>query len=127
VCPRLFYLETVDVEEGDPMTGTVATTSEPAKPTDAAATAFIVSLHALAGIRHERTMLLPVTIHGETLVALLDTGSTHNFLPPATTRRLALQPTGGNHLRVTVANGDRLHCHGVVHHVPLTIGDEHDF
>jgi hypothetical protein len=95
-----------------------------AEPT---AAAFVVSLHALAGIRHERTMLLPVTIHGETLVALLDTGSTHNFLPPATTRRLALQPTGGNHLRVTVANGDRLHCHGVVHHVPLTIGDEHDF
>ncbi|XP_071683379.1 uncharacterized protein [Lolium perenne] len=125
VCPRLFYLETVDVEEGDPMAGPVAAASEMAGPTDAAATAFVVSLHALAGIRHERTMLLPVTIQGEPLVALLDTGSTHNFLPAATMRRLALQPTGGDTLRVTVANGDRLHCHGVVQHVPLTIGDEH--
>ncbi|KAK1696233.1 hypothetical protein QYE76_012930 [Lolium multiflorum] len=125
VCPRLFYLETVDVEEGDPTTGPVAAASEMARPTDAAATAFVVSLHALAGIRHERTMLLPVTIQGEPLVALLDTGSTHNFLPAATMRRLALQPTGGDTLHVTVANGDRLHCHGVVQHVPLTIGDEH--
>ncbi|KAK1619985.1 hypothetical protein QYE76_025502 [Lolium multiflorum] len=125
VCPRLFYLETVDVEEGDPMAGPVAAASEMAGPTDAAATAFVVSLHALAGIRHERTMLLPVTIQGEPLVALLDMGSTHNFLPAATMRRLALQPTGGDTLRVTVANGDRLHCHGVVQHVPLTIGDEH--
>jgi hypothetical protein len=39
----------------------------PAEPTPATAptTAFVVSLHALAGIRHERTMLLPVMIHGE--------------------------------------------------------------
>ncbi|KAK1626625.1 hypothetical protein QYE76_000940 [Lolium multiflorum] len=103
VCPRLFYLETVDVEEGDPTTGPVAAAPETAGPTDAAATAFVVSLHALAGIRHERTMLLPVTIQGEPLVALLDTRSTHNFLPAATMRRLALQPTAR----------------------PLTIGDEH--
>ncbi|KAK1643495.1 hypothetical protein QYE76_061300 [Lolium multiflorum] len=82
-------------------------------------------LYTRAGIRHERTMLLPVTIQGTPLVALLDTGSTHNFLPAATMRRLALQPTGGDSLRVTVANGDRLHCHGVAQHVPLTIGDEH--
>ncbi|KAK1612839.1 hypothetical protein QYE76_036512 [Lolium multiflorum] len=70
-------------------------------------------------------MPLPVTIQGEPLVALLDTGSTHNFLPAATMRRLALHPMGGDNLRVTVANGDRLHCHGVAQHVPLTIGDEH--
>ncbi|XP_071678240.1 uncharacterized protein [Lolium perenne] len=125
VCPRLFYLETIDVEEGDPMTGPVAAASEMAGPTDAAAMAFVVSLHALAGIRHERTMLLPFTIQDEPLVALLDTGSTHNFLPAATMRRLALQPTCWDTLRVTVANGDRLHCHGVVQHVPLTISDEH--
>jgi hypothetical protein len=64
-------------------------------------------------------------IHGECLGALLDTGSTHNFLPAATMHRLALQPTGGDNLRVTVANGDRLRCHGLAQHVRLTIGDEH--
>ncbi|XP_047058135.1 uncharacterized protein LOC124664731 [Lolium rigidum] len=88
--PDHIRVDTVDVGEGDPTTGTVAAASETADPTDAAATAFVVSLHALAGIRHERTMLLPVTIQGEPLVALLDTGSTHNFLPAATMRRLTL-------------------------------------
>ncbi|XP_071678058.1 uncharacterized protein [Lolium perenne] len=121
VCPRFFYLETVN--DGDVDTG-VDTTPETAL--DAAlATACMVSLHALAGIRNEQTMLLSVTIHGEQLVALLDTGSTHNFLPEATMRRLGLQPKGGDHLRVTVANGDRLRCHGVAQHVPLSIGEEH--
>ena len=70
-------------------------------------------------------MLLPVMIHDERLVALVDTCSTHNFLPEATMRRLALQPTGGEQLRVTVANGDRLRCHGLAQDVPITIGDEH--
>jgi hypothetical protein len=99
----------------------------PPEPTSATAPAkaFVVSLHALAGRRHERMMLLPVMIHGERVVALLDTGSMHNFLPAATMRHLALQPTGGDNLRVTMANGDRLHCHGLAQHVPLTIGDEH--
>lgn len=40
-------------------------------------------------------------------------------------RRLVLQPTGGEHLQITVANGDRLHYEGVVRDVPLAIGDEH--
>jgi hypothetical protein len=40
-------------------------------------------------------------------------------------RRLLLEPTGGDHLRVMVANGDRLRCHGLAQHVPITIGDEH--
>ena len=104
-CPRLFYLETVlDGETTDP----AAEFGDPPPPAPSAhdappapATAFVVSLHALADIRHERTMLLPVTIRGEQLVALLDSGSTHNFLPASTMRRLALQPSGGDNLRVT--------------------------
>jgi hypothetical protein len=122
-------LETVDYVEADTPAEELGELPPPATvetaPAATTATAFVMSLHALAGIRHERTMLLPVTIHDERLVALLDTGSTHNFLPVATMRRLALQPTGGDHLRVTVANGDRLRCHGLVQQVPITIGDEH--
>jgi hypothetical protein len=117
ICPRLFYLETVDYIEADTPADELGelpppTTVETA-PATTTAIAFVVPIHAFAGIRRERTMLLPVTIHGERLVALLDTGSTHNFLPAATMRRLALQPTGGDHLRVTVANRDRLQCHGL--------------
>jgi hypothetical protein len=128
VYPRLFYLETVDDTEADtpPEVSDTLPPPAPAEPTPATAPAkaFVFSLHALAGICHERMMLLPVMIHGECLVALLDMGSTHNFLPAATMRRLALQPMGGDNLRVTVANGDRLRCHGLAQHVPLTIADE---
>ncbi|KAE8774981.1 RNA-directed DNA polymerase [Hordeum vulgare] len=70
-------------------------------------------------------MLLPVTVNRERLLALLDMGSTHNFLPESTMCRLALHPTGGEQLWVTVANGDRLHCQGIARHVPIVISDEH--
>ena len=69
-------------------------------------------------------MLLPVTINGERLTALVDTGSTHNFLSRDSMRRLALQPAGAEKFSVTVANGDRLTCHGVARQVPVLIGDE---
>jgi hypothetical protein len=122
-------LETVDDTEADMPPEEPGALPPPAstEPTfaTAPAKAFVVSLHALAGIRHERTMLLPVMIHGERPMALLDMGSTHNFLPAATMRRLALQPTGGDNLRVTMANGNRLRCHGLAQHMPLTIGDKH--
>jgi hypothetical protein len=88
------------------------------------ATAFVVSLHALVGIKTAKTMLLPVTIHGERLTALVDTGSTHNFLSRDAMRCLALQPAGAKKFSVTVANGDRLTCQGVARQVPIVIGDE---
>jgi hypothetical protein len=89
------------------------------------AKAFVVSLHALAGIRREETMLLSVTINGVRLIALLDSGSTHNFLSLATMRRLGLQPSGAEQLSVTVANGDRLACQGIARQVPILNGDKH--
>jgi hypothetical protein len=84
----------------------------------------VVSLHALAGIRTDKTLLLPVTINGERLLALMDTGSTHNFLNGDTMSRLGLAMAGGEHLRVTVANGDRLPCAGIARDVPVIINDE---
>ncbi|KAK1683724.1 hypothetical protein QYE76_044572 [Lolium multiflorum] len=108
-----------------------AAATTPAAPTRATtygpvdAKAFVVSLHALAGIKTAKTMLLPVTISGERLTALVDTGSTHNFLAGDAMRRLALEPSGDEHFSVTVANGDRLACQGVARQVPITIGDEH--
>jgi hypothetical protein len=69
-------------------------------------------------------MLLPVTINGVRLIALLDSGSTHNFLSVATMRCLGLQLSGAEQLSVTVANGDRLACQGA-RQVPILIGDEH--
>jgi hypothetical protein len=117
VCARLFYLETVNNKDVEALTTelTATTLSEAGVTTNGPvdATVFIVSLHAMAGIRTAKTMLLPVMIHGERLTALVDTGSTHNFLSGDAMRRLALQPVGAEKFSVTVANGDRLTCQGV--------------
>ncbi|KAK1602738.1 hypothetical protein QYE76_026970 [Lolium multiflorum] len=88
------------------------------------ASTFVVSLHAMAGIKTAKTMLLPVMINGERLTALVDTGSTHNFLSNTAMRRHALQPAGSEKYSVTVANGDRLACQGVARQVPVLVGDE---
>jgi hypothetical protein len=61
VCPRLFYLEMVDDTEADTPPEASDVLPPPAEPTPATAPtkAFVVSLHVLAGICHERMMLLP--------------------------------------------------------------------
>jgi hypothetical protein len=130
VCQRLFYLEGADNVDDNAApdagaAGAPAVVEEvPAAP-DADANAFAISLHDLAGIRTENSMLLPVMVKGERLLALLDTGSTHSFMQGATMRRLGLVPSGGDQLRITVANGDRLRCQGVARNVPISIEGEH--
>uniref|UniRef100_A0A8I6WK04 Uncharacterized protein n=1 Tax=Hordeum vulgare subsp. vulgare TaxID=112509 RepID=A0A8I6WK04_HORVV len=115
-CARQFYLETVDDAEVEALTAELdaITLSEAGVTTygPVDATAVAVSLHAMAGIKTAKTMLLPVTINGERLTALVNTGSTHNFLSGDAMRRLALQPAGSEKFSVTVANGDRLACQG---------------
>jgi hypothetical protein len=122
-------LETVDDADVDAVAAELAAATLSEDDTTAQgpvqAKAFVVSLHALAGIRREETMLLPVMINGVRLIALLDSGSMHNFLSVATMRRLGLQPSGAEQLSVTVANSDRLASQGIARQVPILIGDEH--
>jgi hypothetical protein len=47
---------------------------------EATANALVVPLHAVACLQTENNMVIYVTIKGERLLALLDTGSTHNFI-----------------------------------------------
>jgi len=129
VCPRVFYLESSDYIDDDVFTaaedaGDAAAEDPTAPPEGATANALVVSVYALAGIRTYHTMLLPVTINGEHLLALLDTGSTHTFLQITVMRRLGIVPHGGNNLRVTVANGERLPCEGIARDLPILIGGE---
>jgi len=129
---RLFFLETtdyIDDESADTAAADGPTAAHPEElaadhDTSGTANALVVSLHAVAGIQPPNAMLLPVAVKGAHFLALLDTGSTHNFIQGAAMRRLGLSPTGGEHLRVTVANGDRLACEGIARDVPIRIGDE---
>ena len=83
----------------------------------------MVSLHAIAGIRTEDTMLVPVYIHGHRLTALLNSGSTHNFVHVDLMRRMGLA-TSTTNTHVTVANGDRVPCGLVARNVAMHIGKE---
>jgi hypothetical protein len=69
-------------------------------------------------------MLLPVTVHGHRLVALLDSGSTTNFINADLFSRLWLATAPHPTLRVLMANGDRVLCQGVARNVALAIGTE---
>ena len=128
MCKRLFYLESVDYI--DDLVFTVVDDAGAAQPEDATTTAeeptadaLIVSMHALAGIRTENMMLLHMTLKGEHLLALLDTGSTHTFLQCAVMHRFELTPIGVESLRVTVASGERLQCKGIAHDIPISFGE----
>jgi hypothetical protein len=84
----------------------------------------MVSLYAIAGIRTENTMLLPVFVHGHRLVALLDSGSTHNFINADLLCRLHLATAPHPTMRVLVTNRDRVPCEGIARGVALAIGTE---
>jgi len=115
-CQRLFYLEVVDYPEDAEDTGeTHPLTDDKAES--------VVSLHAIAGVRTKDTMQVPVYIHGHCLTALLDSGSTHNFIHAELMSRIGLATSRAN-LRVTVANGDRVPCGVEARNVAMQIGQE---
>jgi hypothetical protein len=132
VCQRLFYLLNDDyVEDVAPAEVVAAAVFQPPAvtlpdpdPETASAGAPQVSLHTLAGVRTENAMVLHVTIRGHQLVALLDSGSTTNFINVDLCARLQLATSPWPALRVLVANGDGIPCQGVTHNVSLSIDTE---
>lgn len=71
-----------------------------------------ITMHALIGWDALRTMRVKVTIGVQEIIALVDSGSTHNFINDriASTLRLPVKPT--EPFTVRVANGERLTCNG---------------
>jgi hypothetical protein len=94
VCKRLFLIELLDNDDMEEL------------PT--------ISLHVITGIqpRSGRTMQVLVIINGAHLSALLDSGSTHNFVDSTSAARAGVQLTAQHGLRVAVANDDQVHNPG---------------
>lgn len=119
-CACLFFLEAPDyiVEEPNEPEDPPADQPpfDPKKP--------MISLSAVTGIRAGDTMQLRVKIGPHEFMALLDSGSTHNFInaPAASRAGLRFVDSGGAY--VVVANGDRVACQGFARDVRLWIGDE---
>jgi hypothetical protein len=114
VCKRLFLLE--DFEEEDD--GVATEIIEDVRTEDTP----VFSLQALAGVAFTDMMKLEVGLGSASLVALLDSGSTHNFISKAAARRSRLPLQHRPLLTAMVANGERVACVGIIHGAPLTIG-----
>ena len=118
-CARLFYLEASDyiVEELE------ETEDNPAAPPFDPDVPMI-SLSAITGIRAEKTMQLHVRIGVHLFTALLDSGSTHNFISTEAARRADLQLQDCHGAHVVVANRDQVACQGLACVAKLEIGEE---
>jgi hypothetical protein len=111
VCKQLFSIEVLNDD-------TSAPTDDTTDPT--------ISIHTLTGIRPRsgKTMQLPIAINRVRLTALLDYGSTHNFVDLEAAVRVGLQFSGRSGLQVAVANGDCIQSPGCCRNMPITIGKE---
>jgi hypothetical protein len=79
------------------------------------------SLQVVAGVSMAGTMQIAMALGVASLVALLDSGSTHNFISEAAARRSGLPLHQRPHLTALVANGERVTCAGVIRDAPLLI------
>ncbi|VFQ65602.1 unnamed protein product [Cuscuta campestris] len=66
-----------------------------------------ISLHALEGIQGPRTFRLYATIQGQQFTALVDTGSSHNYIQPRIVKHLRLELDAEDSFQVAVRNGAR--------------------
>uniref|UniRef100_A0A0A9D2Y9 Reverse transcriptase domain-containing protein n=1 Tax=Arundo donax TaxID=35708 RepID=A0A0A9D2Y9_ARUDO len=114
-CAHLFYIEYDDTTADEEDYSADADSQEDPH----------ISLYALAGVEVEDTVRLKIRIHGIDLVALVDSGSTHNFIRDdvAAHLHLPLHPVRDG-LRVTVANGERLSSNGLCHDLKVLVGRE---
>lgn len=109
--PQLFIMEGEqdnDDSDGDPQDDT-----EPQPE---------ISLHALTGWDTPSTIRLHVDIGSHQLLALVDSGSTHNFISEKAAQRLRLSATATTPFMVRVANGYPLKCGSRYETVELKIG-----
>lgn len=67
-----------------------------------------ILLYAMAGIRAPNTMRVNGHLGRQPIMALIDSGSTHNFVNEQIANSIGLQPTLEGYLGVMVASGERL-------------------
>jgi len=113
-CRRIFFVDGVEIDVGED-----AVQAADAQAAEGDAPFF--SLQALAGVPVADTMQVTVGLGPASLVALLDSGSTHNFISEAAALRTGLPLQQGPRLTAMVANGERVTCVGVIRAAPLTI------
>ncbi|GJT16234.1 reverse transcriptase [Tanacetum coccineum] len=81
-----------------------------------------ISLHAFTGQFVPRTLKVAGLINGHSVVALIDGGSTHNFIQTRLAKHLGLTIQPSPHLQVTVGNGDTVGCVGLAPQQQINLG-----
>jgi hypothetical protein len=115
VCLCIFYIDGMEIADDAPAAGD-------ANPTNQDAPVF--SLRAVAGMPICDTMQVRVVVGAAAFIALLDTGSTHNFIAEDAARRTGLAVHVDPRLTTTVANDERISCPGVLRQAPISIAGE---
>ncbi|KAJ0009667.1 hypothetical protein Pint_33583 [Pistacia integerrima] len=80
-----------------------------------------ISLHAMAGSESPKTMRIWGGLMGQSVVALIDSGSTHNFISSQIAQRINLHPTSNSRLEVMVASAEKLSSPGKCSNVQLKL------
>jgi hypothetical protein len=114
-CAHLFLIEYDDSGLDDGSAGD-------GEPTDDEPS---ISLYAVAGVQAAETVRLRVFIQGRAFLALVDSGSSHNFMRDEVAQQLGvpLLPVRAG-LNVIVANGDKLPCRGFCSGLDVLVGVE---
>jgi hypothetical protein len=88
-----------------------------------------ISLHTLTGIQPHsgRTMQVSVTINWFFLTALLEFGSTHNFMDTTAVERVRLVLLEHRGFHVAIINGDRIDIPSCYRDLRIMVGDEQFF
>jgi hypothetical protein len=108
-CKRIFFVDGVEIDDTEPVTD------------DGDRDAPCFSLQAVVGVSMTNTTQLAVTLGAAQLVALFDSGSTHNFISEEAARRSGLPLQQCPRLTAMVANGEKITCAGVIRKAPLFI------
>ena len=85
---------------------------EPVPATEAACCLLLA--HAVQGTEAPETMRLRAIVGNQTMLLLVDSGSTHSFVNSSFAARIQAKHTSIPAIAVHVANGQRFHCTSMV-------------
>ncbi|XP_068649575.1 uncharacterized protein [Aristolochia californica] len=113
ICKSLFWLKVDDSEETPPL----EKVEEPEMEEPA------ISLHAMIGLHSTNTMQVRSGLQHLQLLALVDSGNTHNFISQPAAQQLSLLIQQNTGISVSVANGEKISSARVYPAVPFDIED----
>lgn len=80
-----------------------------------------ITLYVLSGTPTSGTMRVKGKVRGKSVVILMDSGSTHNFVDPSLFSQLHIHVDGSQILEVKVANGEVVRTHGLCKDVHIDL------